>query len=202
MLVLTGPSGAGKSRLARRLSTRYGWPVVELDDFYLEGSDPRVSRPDGASIDWDHVRTWDRDSALDALRRLCTDGVARMPVYDISASAITGDREVCLDHAPVVIAEGVFAAHIIGSLREHDMLVEAWCIHGTPWATFWRRLVRDVREHRKPLSTLWRRGLQLRRAEAGIVMAQQALGAVPMRAAAAEERARIVTREAARRGRA
>lgn len=29
-----GPAGAGRSTLARELSTRFGWPVVEIDDFF------------------------------------------------------------------------------------------------------------------------------------------------------------------------
>lgn len=81
-----------------------------------------------------------------------------------------------------------------------DVLVAAWCIRGQPWVTFARRLLRDVREHRKGLRTLWRRGHRLRRSQAGIVHAQQALGAVPMTASLAENRAGSLVRPTAGRG--
>jgi uridine kinase len=31
---IDGPAGSGKSTLARALSERFGWPVLELDDFF------------------------------------------------------------------------------------------------------------------------------------------------------------------------
>ncbi|MFZ1374029.1 MAG: ATP-binding protein, partial [Nostocoides sp.] len=40
IVLLAGPSGAGKSRLAGRLHTAYGWPIVNLDDFYKDTDAP------------------------------------------------------------------------------------------------------------------------------------------------------------------
>lgn len=200
VLLLAGPSGAGKSRLAQRLRRRHGWPVVELDDFYLEVDDPRLPGTPGDPTDWDDVRTWDGGAALEALHTLCIGDTARIPVYDIGASRVTGSRLVRRDAAEVVVAEGIFAAHLVEPLRHQDLLVAAWCIRGQPWVTFARRLLRDVREHRKGLRTLWRRGHRLRRSQAGIVHAQQALGAVPMTASLAENRAGSLVRPTAGRG--
>lgn len=200
VLLLAGPSGAGKSRLAQRLRQQHGWPIVELDDFYLEAGDPRLPGTPGEPTDWDDVRTWDRGAALEALHTLCARHAARIPVYDIGASRVTGSRLVRTGAAQVVVAEGIFAAHLVEPLRRQDLLAAAWCIRGQPWVTFARRLVRDVREHRKGLGTLWRRGHRLRRSQAGIVQAQQALGAVPMTASLAEDRARCLVRSTAGRG--
>ncbi len=58
VVLLTGPSGAGKSRLAARLATRTGWPVVRLDDFYREIDDPRLPRSGLGIPDWDHPQSW------------------------------------------------------------------------------------------------------------------------------------------------
>lgn len=189
VLVLAGPSGAGKSRLAHRLSTTYGWPLLQLDDFYREAGDPALPMSPLGLPDWDDVRSWHGEAAVEALTRLCRTGRAEVPVYDIARSRVTGTHVVRTGSHPVVVAEGIFAASTIAALRERDLLAAAWCIRNRPWLTFGRRLVRDLAERRKHPLTLWRRGLALRRAEPGIVAAQQALGAAPMTAREAESRA-------------
>lgn len=189
VLVLSGPSGAGKSRLARRLHAEHGWPVVQLDDFYRELGDPGLPMSPLGLPDWDDVRSWDLESAVDALDQLCTTGRTEVPVYDISTSSATGRVDVELDGHPLVLAEGIFAAEAIAALQERGLLAEAWCIRNHPWLTFGRRLARDLSERRKPPVTLWRRGHLLRRAEPGIVAVQEALGAVPMTVREAEARA-------------
>jgi uridine kinase len=68
------------------------------------------------------------------------------------------------------------------------MLHSAWCIHHRPAVTFVRRLLRDLRERRKPAPVLVRRGWVLMREEPRIVERQTALGAVPARARAVERR--------------
>lgn len=188
VVVLCGPSGAGKSRLARRLHAAHGWPVVQLDDFYRELGDPGLPMsPLEGLPDWDDVRSWCLDDAVRALETLCRQGSIELPVYDISASRVSGRHRVRTDGHPVIVAEGIFAAHTISPLREQGLLAAAWCVRGQPWKTFIRRLTRDLAERRKPPLTLVRRGMALRRAEPGIVEAQQALGAEPMTAREAEE---------------
>ena len=186
VLVLAGPSGAGKSRLARRLTARFGWPMVALDDFYREATDPDLPMSPLGLVDWDDVRSWHLDAALVALEELCVRGCTDVPVYDISSSSITGHHVLERGPHPVVVAEGIFAAHTVAGLRERGLLAQAWCVRNRPWVTFGRRLVRDLAERRTPPLTLWRRGHLLRRAEPGIVAAQEALGAVPVTAREAE----------------
>lgn len=195
VVVLAGPSGAGKSRLARRLQERHGWPVLQLDDFYREVTDPDLPMSPLGLPDWDDVRSWDLDGALAAMEQLCTEGTTALPVYDIGASMVVGRQVLSLGSSPVVVAEGIFAAHTVAGLRERGLLALAACVRNRPWLTFARRLTRDLAERRKPPATLWRRGHLLRRAEPGIVAAQQALGAVPMTARETERQIRTTLSE-------
>ncbi|MFF2374224.1 uridine kinase [Streptomyces xiamenensis] len=176
VILLTGPSGSGKSRLA----VRSGLPVLRLDDFYKEGTDPTLPPlPDGSGTDWDDPASWNADAALDAVRRLCAAGSATVPVYDISTSALTGSAPLDLGGAPLFIAEGIFAAEISERCRREGLAADTLCLRNRPLTTFRRRLVRDVRESRKSLLFLLRRGWKLMRAEGRIVARHEALGAHP-----------------------
>lgn len=181
VLVLGGPSGSGKSRWAAHLSQEHGWPIVRLDDYYKDGDDPTLPTSTLGIADWDDVRSWRCDDAVDALERLCRTGELVAPVYDISASAATGTQHVTLRGAHTVIAEGIFAPYVIEPLRTRGLLAGAYCVHHNRWVTFARRLVRDLSERRKPPLTLVRRGLRLARAEPDIVREQLRLGAEPIR---------------------
>ncbi len=187
VVVLAGPSGAGKSRLAGRLRGDRGWPVFRLDDFYRDEDDPAVPRhPELGIVDWDHPDSWDAERALTALAELLDTGRTEMPVYDISRSRAVGRHTVVAGTDDLVLAEGIFAAEIVRRLEEEGMLHSAWCIHHRPAVTFARRLLRDLRERRKPPTVLVRRGWGLMRDEPGIVARQTALGAAPARARAVE----------------
>jgi uridine kinase len=187
VVVLAGPSGAGKSRLAERLHAARGWPVFRLDDFYRDQDDPAVPRhPELGIVDWDHPDSWDSDRALAALAELVDAGRTELPVYDIGRSRAVGRHEVVASPDDLVLAEGIFAAEIVGRLEDTGMLHSAWCVHHRPLVTFARRLLRDLRERRKPPVVLVRRGWVLMRDEPGIVDRQTALGASPARARTVE----------------
>ncbi|MCW2735859.1 ATP-binding protein [Nocardioides sp.] len=161
VVVLAGPSGAGKSRLAERL----GLPVLRLDDFYKDGDDPTLPRiTHGANaglVDWDDPESWHREDALTALRELCATGHSEVPVYEISQNGRCGSRTVDLGASTRFVAEGIFAPEVVAACREEGMLAAAYCITQHPLVTFWRRLTRDLREHRKPPLMLLRRGVAL-----------------------------------------
>ncbi|WP_079134233.1 uridine kinase [Streptomyces sp. EN23] len=176
VVLLAGPSGSGKSVLAART----GLPVLRLDDFYKEYDDPTLPRvPGSADIDWDSAGSWDADAAVAAIAELCRTGRTDVPVYDIATSSRTGHEAFHIERSPLFVAEGIFAADIVERCQELDLLADALCLRGRPSTTFRRRLVRDLREGRKSVPFLLRRGWRLMRAERRIVARQTALGAYP-----------------------
>ena len=78
------------------------------------------------------------------------------------------------------MAEGIFAQEVVAPCRERGILADAVCVRNHPLVTFWRRLTRDLREHRKPPLMLLRRGWMLMRAEPDVVAHAVALGCDPM----------------------
>ena len=60
--------------------------------------------------------------------------------------------------ASYVVAEGLFAQEVVAGCRERGLLADAVCVRNHRLVTFWRRLTRDLREHRKPPLVLLRRG--------------------------------------------
>jgi uridine kinase len=176
VVVVAGPSGSGKSRLCRRL----GLPTVNLDDFYKDGDDASLPRSGTGVVDWDHPGSWDHDAAVDALEQLCREGAADVPVYDIAHDGRVGHRTVDIGDAPYFLAEGIFAQQVVADCRARGILADAVCVRNHPFVTFWRRLSRDLREHRKPPTLLVRRGVRLMRAERDVVAHAVALGCTPM----------------------
>jgi uridine kinase len=175
-VLLAGPSGSGKSSFA----IRSGLPVLCLDDFYKEHDDPTLPQvPGSTDIDWDSPASWDADVALASIEQLCRTGRTRVPVYDIATSSRTGESAMDIERTPLFIAEGIFAADIVERCREMGVLADALCLRGRPSVTFRRRLLRDLREGRKSVAFLLRRGWRLMRAERAIVARQSALGAYP-----------------------
>ncbi|MEU8516468.1 ATP-binding protein [Kitasatospora sp. NPDC048722] len=186
VVLLSGPSGSGKSSLAGRS----GLPVLQLDDFYKDGDDPTLPLlPDGA-VDWDSPLAWHRDQAVAAIRDLHETGRTEVPVYSIPDNGRVGTRTLDLAGAPAFIAEGIFAAEIAVRCADEGLLGDALCLRNGSLTTAWRRLRRDVREGRKSLPVLVRRGWRLMRAERSIVGRQVALGAHPC---AGPEAARRIT---------
>ncbi|MFD5334879.1 uridine kinase family protein [Streptomyces hawaiiensis] len=174
VVLLCGPSGSGKSLLA----ARSGLPVLRLDDFYKEGDDPTLPLvAESSDIDWDHPDSWDADTAVAAIVRLCRTGRTEVPVYDLSLSARTGGETVDIGRTPLFIAEGIFAAEIVTRCRELGVLADALCLSRGPVKTFRRRFLRDLKEGRKSVPFLLRRGWRLMRQERTIVARQTALGA-------------------------
>jgi uridine kinase len=178
IVVLAGPSGSGKSRLASRLSTGLGLPVLRLDNFYRDGDDEALPRAFGI-VDWDDPASWNRAAAVEAACTLARQGTVEVPTYDIPTSRATGSSRLDTGGVPRVVAEGIFAAQVIPDLRGAGVLADAICLTHPPLVTFARRLTRDLRESRKPPLTLLRRGWSLLRAEPRIVARHVALGAVP-----------------------
>ncbi|MFC4556570.1 uridine kinase family protein [Georgenia faecalis] len=181
IVLLTGPSGSGKTSLTRRV----GLPVVALDDFYLDGDHPDLPRRYGI-VDWDDPRSWDRAGALAALLSLARTGRAEVPLYDIPTNRRTATTTLDTGGAPVIIAEGIFAAELVADCREEDILADALCVWRPRMQTFWFRLMRDLGEARKPPLTLVRRGLTLARHEPAMIADLTAKGTRLVRVEEAE----------------
>ncbi|MEU3693459.1 uridine kinase family protein [Streptomyces narbonensis] len=176
VVLLAGPSGSGKSSLAAVT----GLPVLRLDDFYKEGDDPSLPLVDGsADIDWDSPQSWDADAAVAAIVELCRTARTDIPVYDLATSSRVDRERFDIGRTPLFVAEGIFAAEIVSRCRDLDVLADALCLRGRPSTTFRRRLARDLREGRKSVPFLLRRGWRLMRSERAIVARQTELGAHP-----------------------
>jgi uridine kinase len=147
-------------------------------------------------VDWDHPDSWVRKDAVAALEQLCRTGCATIPVYDIASDGRVGERVVELAGVPVVLAEGIFADQVVGPCREAGLLADAVCVHNPRLLTFWRRLVRDLRERRKPAWVLVRRGLSLLRHDLDVVERARRAGCTVQ---TSEQAYRRVSRLAARR---
>ncbi|MFD9031270.1 uridine kinase [Streptomyces sp. NPDC059567] len=176
VVLLAGPSGSGKSSLAAVT----GLPVLRLDDFYKEADDPTLPLVAGsADIDWDSPRSWDADAAVAAIAELCRTGRTDVPVYDLATSSRVDREALDIGRTPLFVAEGIFAADIVERCQDLGMLADALCLRGRPSTTFRRRLFRDLKEGRKSVPFLLRRGWRLMRSERSIVARQTALGAHP-----------------------
>jgi uridine kinase len=190
VIVLAGPSGAGKSRLAERI----GLPILRLDDFYRSAGDPALPRiTSGANaglVDWDDPASWIADDALAAVAALCREGRATVPIYYIAQDGRCGTQHLDLGGERLFVAEGIFAQEIVPALREAGLLAAAYCVRQHPLVTFWRRLTRDLREHRKPPLVLVRRGLALLRDQRNVVAHAVELGCEPVTPDEAQERVR------------
>ena len=193
VIVLAGPSGAGKSRLAERI----GLPVLRLDDFYKSGGDPTLPRiTEGANagiVDWDDPASWLLDDALVALESLCRTGRSEVPVYDIARDGRVGWQTLDLGEHDLFVAEGIFAQEVVPACREADLLAAAFCVRQHPLVTFWRRLTRDLREHRKPPLVLVRRGIALLRDQRRVVERAVERGCEPVTSEQAHAAVRRLT---------
>lgn len=158
IVLIAGPSGSGKGEMVRRS----GLPFVALDEFYRDGDAPDLPSRFGIT-DWDSPASWDAGAALEALTALAHDGTAQVPTYSISASRRTGMRVVDAGQAPLIVAEGLFASELIAPLAAAGLLADAMVLRRPVPIVFALRLIRDLRESRKPPLTLLRRGAGLAR---------------------------------------
>ena len=112
------------------------------------------------------------------------------PVYDIARNGPSGSHVVDLDGARLFVAEGIFAQEVVAACRTSGVLSAALCLRQLPLVTFWRRLTRDLREHRKPPIVLLRRGWALMRDQQRVIADAAALGCTVVSPTEADARIR------------
>jgi len=156
VVLVAGPSGSGKSRIARLADC----PSLNLDDFYYDADHPDLPHTLGI-VDWDDPRSWDGSAALAAIQELVQNRVATVPRYDIAASAAVGTHRIECADSDCFIAEGVFALDMAGRCADAGIPVEPLYLDRPSIVVAVLRFIRDVREHRKPLIVLLRRGFAL-----------------------------------------
>jgi len=132
-------------------------------------------------VDWDDPGSWLGTEAVTALATLCRSGRVDTPVYEIARDGRYGSHQLDLGEHRLFVAEGIFAQEIVPACRARGQLAAAYCVRQHPMLTFWRRLTRDLREHRKPPLVLLRRGLALLRDQRRVVEHAVALGCRPVK---------------------
>lgn len=185
VVLLAGPSGCGKTHLARAV----GLPILALDDFYRDGTEPGLPRTAEGVVDWEDPGSWDPEAAVAALAELCRAEAVEVPRYAFGEDRVVGHHTLSRAGSSIVVAEGIFAAELVARLRAEGLLADALLVHQNRWVTFARRLVRDLREGRKAPWYLVRQGWAKTRAEPQIVAHQCRLGARPV--SKPEARARL-----------
>ncbi|MDG4793378.1 ATP-binding protein [Micromonospora sp. WMMD1082] len=147
-----------------------------LDHFYKDGDDPTLPRRNG-QIDWESPASWDAEAAVEVIGELARHGRADVPVYAINEDRRVATRSFELASSPLFVAEGIFAAEIVGECRRRGLLAGAYALRRPRSATFLRRLARDLTEQRKGPHVLLLRGVALLRAEPAVLRRQTGLGA-------------------------
>jgi uridine kinase len=161
IIAISGPSGSGKSRLAS------GVPRVlhlELDRFYRSHSD--ISQESAGAVDWEDIRSYRYDDAVEQLTRLAQGKRATLPVYDLVNDSVVGEESVETGIAHDLNARGVPIASI--------------CLTGSRMAHVCMRVWRDVSEGRLPVHAAFRRSLRVMLHERAYIATAVKLGATPM----------------------
>jgi len=142
---------------------------VRLDDFYRDADDDDMPRW-GGIVDWDDPHSWNGAAAVAAITTLIDEGTVTVPVYDISLSRRIGSHQLVLPELGAgqrlcIVAEGIFAPELVRRCRDLGLDTTGIWLARQRLVVFWLRLVRDLREHRKPPPILLRRGWALVRKE-------------------------------------
>lgn len=173
VVLLAGPSGSGKSHLAAQAK----FPVLRLDDFYREGTDPNLPmHPTLGIVDWDDPRAWDVDAAFAAVLQVSQTGACDLPIYDIGKSAVTGTHHFDTGGRRMFVAEGLFAGELVSRCVEAGILADAIVLARQPWKNYVRRMARDFVRGRKPPKVIIERGWTLLKAEPEVVVRQVEAG--------------------------
>lgn len=146
---IAGGSGAGKSVVARRLSSRLGGTLIELDSYYVDRSD--ISPAQRAEINYDEPAAFDVPLLLRHLATLRRGGEIAKPMYCFTTHTRSGSEAV-KPIGDLIVVEGLFTLWWpdLRQLLDVKVFVDA-----PADVRLARRIERDVCERgRKPEQTL------------------------------------------------
>src|SRR5699024_3209326 len=106
----------------------------------------------------------------------------------------TGTARLEIGDAPVLIAEGIFAAELIAPIAAAGLLADAIVLDRPVPVVFVLRLLRDLREHRKSVPILLQRGTALARQQRRDMARWKRAGLRPYGLRAAVQRLRELVR--------
>ena len=156
-----------RGRASRASPSGSGCRSLRLDDFYKDGDDPTLPRSDRPGRNADRRLGRPGVLVLRRRRRRRRAAVPRPGRVDVAGLRHRPRRP---DRAPrrstsaarrTSWRRGSSPRRWSPTAARAGLLADAVCVRSTPLVTFWRRLTRDLREHRKPPLVLVRRGLHL-----------------------------------------
>lgn len=128
-LLLAGPSGAGKTTTANLLADAvrargHGSTVISLDDFYLDGEDPRYPRLADGSRNMECAEALDLAGIARTLSDILAGRSFTVPKYDFKTAAPIGENTYPAFTDGCVIIEGLHALNpkIAGDLPREALL--------------------------------------------------------------------------------
>ncbi len=140
LIGIAGPSCAGKSEISRKLSSALRAPVISLDSYYRQLSEPSYN--ERARNNFDAPDALDSALLLHQVQSLAAGSPIQRPIYDFACHNRSDQTEFVLP-GEFTIVEGLFALYWpdvrrLFSLRIFVDAADATC--------FTRRMERDVRE--------------------------------------------------------
>jgi uridine kinase len=140
LIGVAGPSCAGKSEISNKLAAVLKAPIVSLDSYYRQLSEP--SYEERAKSNFDAPDALDADLLLTHVRALAAGSAIRKPVYDFTCHNRAEDTELVVPQ-DFTIVEGLFALHWAHVRRLYSLRIFVSVDDATCFA---RRLERDIRE--------------------------------------------------------
>lgn len=151
MILIGGGSSSGKTYLTNAVAKEIGADkitVLTLDDYYKDQSDqPMEVR---RNVNYDHPKAFDWPLMRKQLMQLKAGEAIEKPIYDF-VNHTRSDKTEIIEPKPLIVVEGIMAL-VDSQLRElGDIRV---FIQAKPERRFLRRMIRDVKERGRTMSSV------------------------------------------------
>jgi uridine kinase len=154
LIGIAGGSASGKSSLAHRLAHDLGsqhCAVIAHDRYYRDH--PGLTAAERQQLDYDHPGAIETPLLLRHLRALRAGRAIEVPHYDYARHCRTPETTP-LQHAPVIIIEGLF---VLADARLRRVLDLKIFVHTPDDLRLLRRIKRDTTERGQPLAEVLER---------------------------------------------